>query len=264
MQRLLALLLFLAAPIAQADTTLLLHGHLGSQMDFRDSGFTDAFQRAGWRDGGHYSATHTPTPPTERHASRIFCTVALTGEAPLRSQSRELGDAITKLRALRPHDPLILIGFSAGGVVARLYMVEHPQEDVRALITLASPHLGTESAALGRLIEDSGLGAYAEELGAGFIRRSQALYSDLLPEQPGSFLHALNRRPHPGARYIGIVRSNGEPEPGDLVVPAASQDLNNVHALRGRVETLHRPGVHGVTQEDGELIVRLLAAGAPT
>jgi pimeloyl-ACP methyl ester carboxylesterase len=264
MWRLITALLFLAAPLAHADTAILLHGHLGSQMDFRDSGFTDTFARAGWRDGGHFSDQRTATIPGERGAARIFCTVALTGEAPLREQARQLGKAITQLRARRPHDPLVLIGFSAGGVVARLYMVEHPREDIRTLVTLASPHLGTESAALGRLIEDSGLGAYAEELGAGFIRRSQALYEDLLPEQPGSFLHALNRQAHPRARYISIVRINGEPEPGDLVVPAASQDLNNVHALRDRAETLHRPGVHGVTADDGELIVRLLAAGAST
>lgn len=41
-----------------------------------------------------------------------------------------------------------LVGYSAGGVIARLVVRERPQ-DVRRVVTLGSPHHGTELAALG-------------------------------------------------------------------------------------------------------------------
>lgn len=43
-----------------------------------------------------------------------------------------------------------VVGYSAGGVTARLYVQAHPQ-DVRRVVTLGSPHHGTKLAALGVL-----------------------------------------------------------------------------------------------------------------
>ena len=61
-----------------------------------------------------------------------------------------------------PTDTVDLIGYSAGGVVARLALVNYGAGTVARLITIAAPHLGTE-ARLG---------------GAGCDRRQRAVRRD--------------------------------------------------------------------------------------
>jgi len=95
-------------------------------------------------------------------------------------------------------------------------------------------------------------------MGAETLNRSQGLYSDLLPEQPGRFLYELNRQPHPKAQYISIVRNPNSTDGGDLVVPAYSQDMRHVFALRNRAQSYMVNGGHSLTPNDGELIIDLL------
>lgn len=255
------LLLALVAPgAAMADVMILLHGHLGSHLDWRISGFNDVLQAAGWHDGGVIDTVehHARLKPVRQPGDDTFYSLDLPSEAGLDAQAARLDDALQQILPRHRGAKIIFTGFSAGGVVARLYMVRHPQLPVRALCTIASPHLGTDSAALALLAADSGLAAYATALGADFINHSQALYRDLMPEQPGNFLYKLNREPHPPARYIAIVRVNAETEAGDLVVPVYSQDMNNVIARHGRVKTITSPGVHGVLSDDARRLLDAL------
>lgn len=261
-----ALLLALVTPgIALADVMVLLHGHLGSHLDWRISGFNDVLQAAGWHDGGWIDTVehHAHLNPVRQASDDTFYALDLPSEAALAMQAARLDDALHQILSRHAGAKIIFTGFSAGGVVARLYMVQHPQLPVRALCTIASPHLGTDSAALALLAADSGLSAYASALGADFINHSQALYRDLLPEQADNFLYKLNRKPHPPARYIAIVRVNTDAEPGDWVVPAYSQDMNNVAALRGKVQTITTPGVHGVLAADARHLLDALAVPTP-
>lgn len=260
------LLLALVTPgAAMADVMILLHGHLGSHLDWRISGFNDVLQAAGWHDGGTIDTVenHVRLNPVRHAGDDTFYALDLPSEAGLDVQAARLDDALQQILPRHRGAKIIFTGFSAGGVVARLYMVRHPQLPVRALCTIASPHLGTDSAALALLAADSGLSAYASALGADFINHSQALYRDLMPEQAGNFLYKLNREPHPPARYIAIVRVNTEAEPGDWVVPVDSQDMNNVVALRGKVQTITTPGVHGVLAADARHLLSALAAPRP-
>ena len=262
--RALCLCLALGTPLnAWSQVMILLHGHLGSSIDFRISGFNDVLKNAGWRDGGEIDTVRNTAdlkPLRPAAHDNTFYALDLPSEAALTVQAARLDTALKKILSRHPGTTLVFTGFSAGGVVARLYMVRHPQLPVRALCTIASPHLGTESAELALLAADSPLSEYASEFGVEFINHSQALYQDLVRERPGSFLYKLNREPHPATRYIAIVRVNSEAEPGDLVVPAYSQDMNNVVALQGKVTTLTTPGVHGVLADDARRLLQTLTS----
>jgi pimeloyl-ACP methyl ester carboxylesterase len=159
---------------------------------------------------------------------------------------------------LRARD-FILAGHSAGGVLARLYMVQHPEAGVTALITIASPHRGTDSAELGLLVGQSPLGWMAPFFGGQVLNRSQALFHDLSRERPANLLFWLNRQEHPPAQYISVVRTDDSLLGlGDLIVPSWSQDMNQVYALRGRARKITAGSNHALQPADGQLLVRIL------
>ncbi|MCB1867224.1 MAG: alpha/beta hydrolase [Gammaproteobacteria bacterium] len=242
---------------AGAETLILIQGYQAKGADWRSSGITDALISAGWLDGGQISlsATSLEVPPGPR-----FFTVELSTEAQLLRQLEQLKQHIDKVNSARPGESLILVGHSAGGVLGRLFMVQYPQESVSALITFASPHLGTESAELGLALSQSPLGWATGLLGKKYdiLGRSEGLFFDLVRERPGSLLFWLNRQPHPQARYVSVVRDENLSWIGDLVVPVWSQDMNQVLQLRGRAVTIPTDGNHGLDQKDGKLLLHIL------
>lgn len=247
----------------QAETLVLVQGYLGQASDWHKSGITKILEEAGWANGGMLQNARAgvgsgTAPP---RASRRFYTLALPSEAPLMVQAKYLEDYVGHLRRLYPDSGLILVGHSAGGVLGRLYMVRHPDADVLALITIASPHLGTESAELGAMVGQSPLAWLAPLLGADTLNRSLGLYNDLARERPTNFLYWLNHQPHPRARYVSIVRKDSTPfGVGNMIVPEWSQDMNRVFMLQGRAWTILAPGEHGLKQTDGTLLLRILAS----
>jgi triacylglycerol lipase len=246
---------------ATGETLLLLQGYLEDGDYWRKTGITRILGEAGWHDAGHLrlgpQGVRSTRPPPGSNPR--FYTVSLPSEAPLLTQHGYLEQYLAYIQQQNPHDSLVLVGHSAGGILGRLYMVQHPEAGVDALITIASPHLGTNTAEIGVAAGQSPLAWIAPLLGAGVFNRSQALYRDLIREQPGSLLFWLNRQEHPKARYLSIVRKeDGTLGFGDLVVPAWSQDMNNVYALRGRARSITVGGNHGLTESDGALLVRIL------
>jgi pimeloyl-ACP methyl ester carboxylesterase len=255
------LLLLVLPATAPAETLVLLQGYLADEDYWRESGITHMLARNGWADAGTLRATPAgirvdrPTPAGNR---RVY-TLALPSEAPLMVQLGYLEQYLGVIQDLYPNESLILSGHSAGGVLGRLYMVRHPDIPVGALITFASPHLGTDSAEIGATAGSSPLGWVAPLIGGGTLNRSQGLYYDLVRERPGSLLFWLNRQEHPSSRYISVVREDdGLLNLGDLVVPAWSQDMNQVFALRGRASKIVTLTGHGLTRQDGELLLQIL------
>lgn len=254
---------FLCAPnIVLAETLVLIQGYLGRAENWHDSGITRALEAAGWADGGQLFLTPRGVQASmgKGVAPKKFFTLDLPTQAPLLIQSRSLEQYLDYLRKLYPDNSLVLVGHSAGGVLGRLYMVQHPDSGVALLITIASPHRGTESAELGLLAGQSPLAWLGPMIGIDTLNRSQGVYHDLMREQPNNLLGWLNYQPHPPATYISIVH-DGDKDMlglGELIVPAWSQDMNLVPALRGRVQTIRRQGGHALNLDDGRALVQLL------
>ena len=249
-----SLILFYTA--LQAETLVLIQGYQATGADWRDSGVVDTLTRAGWSDKGHigYNARELDRPGLK------LVTIELKTEASLYNQLTQLKYATDKIMRARAEERLIFAAHSAGGVLGRLFMVKYPQSKVAALITIATPHLGTESAELGVALGQSPLGLLSRLLGSNhdLLGRSQGLFNDLIRERPGSLLFWLNRQPHPKAHYISVVRDENLSLLGDIVVPTWSQDMNQIYALRGRSHVITTDGGHGLRAADGTLLVKIL------
>ena len=255
----LAAMLWLSCLPARADVAILIQGYLGDAGSWRQSGVTAELYAAGWHDGGHYVQGYQGVMRYGGADGRgkRFVTIDLPTEAPVPVQAQLLAAYVSALVRADGKETFHLIGHSAGGVVARFYMVRAKQAgtlpSIGGLITIASPHLGTDAAETGLAAGQSPLGLLAPFFGGSTINRSQGLYADLVRERPGSLLGWLNHQPHPAADYVSIIRAAG-----DDIVPAWSQDMTRVAALAGKAHSrMSGPG-HGLRPGDGHLIAAIL------
>jgi triacylglycerol lipase len=102
--------------------------------------------------GGDTSSL-APLEAALRTAGRTVRIVAPEGDGTrdLRAQAARLGDLAEEVRKEAGAPSVDVIGYSAGGVVARLWVRNHGGASVaRRVLTLGSPHHGSQSAALGR------------------------------------------------------------------------------------------------------------------
>ncbi|MFM5258772.1 esterase/lipase family protein [Aeromonas veronii] len=122
---------------------LLVHGYGCSRGIWRT-------QRARLEAAGHVVATITLMPPFGHIDDMV----------PL--LAKRIDDVLSQTGA----DKLVLVGHSMGGLVCRDYLAIHGGDKVERLITLATPHQGSQLAALG-------LGANAREMepGSGWLQR---------------------------------------------------------------------------------------------
>ena len=255
------LLLALQGLPVNADLLVLVHGYLGSAASWEESGVNAALTSNGWHRIGRGTAAVSGKAMQEEPARRFYV-ADLPSLAPLVIQADLLKGQINRLGAARPDEPVILVGHSAGGVVARLLLVRHGQPHTKALITIASPHLGT-----GRAIEalqatnDSFPFRLVKRAVAGeiydVVRGSRGVLLDLTPAQPGNLLHWLNRQPHPDIAYVSVLRT-GPGGSGDELVPAFSQDMNRIPTLAGRSATRVVPASHRLQPTDGVLLAEIL------
>ncbi|MBF0152207.1 MAG: alpha/beta fold hydrolase [Magnetococcales bacterium] len=246
---------------ARADVMVLVHGYFSDDKSWDQSGITAALQTAGWWDGGGVSTEggliqERVQIPAPGHPT--FYRADLPSEAPVDLQARLLKLIVDRIFAKHPGEKRILVGHSAGGVVARLLMVLHPALDIQLLVTIAAPHLGTDKAEVALMVGSTPLGMIAPMFGADTLNRSQRLYADLVREQPGNFLYRLNHRRHPRARYVSVVRKEDTALSGDMTVPAWSQDLRHVAALNGQAESITVVAGHALGRVDGQTLVHIL------
>ncbi|MBF0424480.1 MAG: hypothetical protein HQL66_01480 [Magnetococcales bacterium] len=261
MAGLLVLGLFGSFSSAWADVMILVHGYFSDDKSWDESGVTTSLETAGWWDGGRVSTAGGSIQervkiPTPGHPT--FYRADLPSEAPIELQASFLKRISDRIFAKHPGEKRILVGHSAGGVVARLLMVLHPELKIDLLVTIAAPHLGTDKAEVASLVGSTPLGMVAPMIGADTLNRSQHLYADLARERPGNFLYRLNHQQHPKARYVAIVRKEGTPLSGDMTVPSWSQDLRRVAALKGQAETVAVVAGHALNRMDGRALVHIL------
>jgi len=257
--------LFSAA--GRADVLVLVHGYLSGAQSWDASGITGVLQQHDWQRAGVYVAGPAgiqQVPASGVQAANKFYAVDLPSEAPVLVQVYLLNEILDTISRTHKDEPVILVGHSAGGVVARATLVRGNHDNVTALITIASPHLGTSRAEQALDATDIPFPiSMVTDFFAGetydTAMRSRSLYVDLVRPQPGTLLYWLNSQPHPDIEYFSIVRGSSEAGWGDYIVPAYSQDMNNVPALQGRSSMINVPVSHGLEPVDGSVIVNLLS-----
>lgn len=244
---------------------MLVHGYLGSSLSWEAGGVVPLLERHGWRRAGLLrigpaGIERRPGPGAEA-ANKVY-SVDLPSTAPLMVQADLLAALLRDLKTRHPDEPLYLAGHSAGGVVARLLLVRHPRIGAASLITIAAPHTGTLRAveALDETDGSGPVGWFRDLFGGNLyqtVKHSRGVLIDLTPPHPGSLLHWLNLQPHPDIAYHSIVRP-GPTGMGDELVPAFSQDMNSVPALRGRSRVVVSDAAHGLAPGDAVLLLGLI------
>jgi len=258
-----------AQPV-RADVLVLVHGYMSDARTWEIHGVLPVLAANGWQPAGVIVVTpdgRTANPRVGQTGKLVY-SANLQASAPLMVQARQLAAQVAAVRATHPDERLILAGHSAGGVVARMLVLNGNPYRVASLVSIASPHLGTSRAADGLDLVDfnpffcpgPGLEFMKEALVGDeydYLKYSRATLVDLLPAESGNVLAWLNHQPHADIDYIAVV--HGAQHGGDRLVPAYSQDLNNVPALRGRARLVPTPAGHSLHPADGQLLADLIA-----
>lgn len=244
---------------------LLIHGYLGDANSWERSGINDELARNGWARAGVFEGS--PEGPKlfvtdNLDAENRVYVATLPSELPIMAQSDVLKDIIDMI-ALRPGEKIILVGHSAGGVVARMALIRYQLKNIKALITIASPHIGTGRADQALSITRNHgpfnlVKSFVGGSGYDALKHSRGLMVDLRHPQPGNLLFWLNSQPHPDIHYASIIRLKNDGRGGDYYVPGYSQDMNNVPALQGRSSTFTTPTSHFLVRQDADTILSLI------
>ncbi len=253
---------------AHSEVLLLIHGYLSNSSVWLHSGVIGTLKADGWKHGGMYSVH--PNGQVFLNANNLSSSedrqlmiLDLPSEAPLLMQSDLIANVVNAISARLPEERLTLVGHSAGGLAARTALVRHDLKNVTRLISIASPHLGTDMAE--KALDVSSISGPATMLpdmfGGGIARtaqRSQHLYADLSRPRLGNLLDWLNKQPHPDIKWDSIVHTGINNSGYDSFVAAYSQDMNQILALRGKSTVLPIQVEHGLNPTDAIILKKLL------
>lgn len=262
----LSIISFLTATTIQADVLVLVHGYLAGAETWELSGINRVLEENDWKRGGLF--TLTPSGPQlletkDTTAVNKVYVVDLPSDAPVIVQSDLFIGMLNTIRQRQPGEALIIVGHSAGGVVARMSLVRGSTENVTALITIASPHAGTTRAeqAINATNESGPFGIVKSVFGGtGYdtLKHSRGLLFDLTRPYPGNMLYWLNSQKHPDIHYYSVVRLNPVGFAGDDLVPGYSQDMNNVPALQSHSSVITTPSGHTLVTQDAHTILDII------
>jgi pimeloyl-ACP methyl ester carboxylesterase len=265
--RLLITFLFFTSQAASADIMLLIHGYLGDATSWERSGINSELHQHGWHRAGMFRGSpmgpqlYTTEYP-DNSENQVYV-AELPSMEPVFVQADILKNIIDIIKQQHKNKDIILVGHSAGGVVARMAMIRHQMKDISALITIASPHIGTGRAdqAL-NITKNHGpfnmVKSFVGGEGYDALRHSRGLMVDLRHPQPGNLLYWLNSQPHPDIQYASIIRTKNNGAQGDYYVPGFSQNMNNVPVLQGKSATFVAPTSHFLVRQDANTIIYII------
>ena len=267
-RRLIILGALLVSSTAYSDVVVLIHGYLSNSSVWMQSGVIQTLESDGWRVAGIYSSHanghayfHPNNLPPEE--DRRIMIVDLPSEAPLLLQSDLIANVVNTIAANYQDESITLVGHSAGGLAARAALVRHDLKNVDRLVTIASPHLGSDLAE--KALDISSFTGPATMLPGMFggdiartTQRSQQLYSDLARPRPGNLLDWLNGQTHPDINWDSIIHTGINSNGHDSVVAAYSQDMNYVYQLRDRSTVHPIRAEHGLNPTDAIILKELL------
>jgi pimeloyl-ACP methyl ester carboxylesterase len=258
--------LLVAAGSARADVLLLVHGFEGNILSWERSGVNSVLQQFGWKRAGVLVGAPQgliPIPSRWQDADNKVISLQLNSEISLQRQANVFTAALRWVNDRYPAEKIVIAGHSLGGVVARLSMVRDGAPHVKALITIASPHLGTALAyrGLDEINDPFPINKIKEYFGGKeyqILNRSRTLLHEIVPAIPGKLLYWLNSRKHPDIKYYSVVRSTMNGILGDPIVPGFSQDMANVPAIGKQSTRIIEGFVHNLTVLDGYTLVNIL------
>lgn len=244
---------------ASADVLILVHGYNSNASTWDRSGITSMLLSNGWQYSNYLQQANT---------NKTFYTIELPAHAPLIIQTDILKFFLQGLRQQHPEEAFILAGHSAGGVVSRLATLRGNAAHITTLITIASPHLGTYRASQALDVVNSkpffcpgpGFDFMKSFFGGddySYLKHSRGALIDLLPASAGNLLTWANLEPHPDIQYHSIIRFS----PNhfiDNIVPAYSQDMNQIPALAGRATLWPTATGHSLNSGDGYILLSIL------
>jgi len=269
--KLLWFFLLLIPTFVKADVLVLVHGWASTPETWGVSGVQSVLAKKGWKDAGilpypsRIASNHTNI---NNGNGKIYYRIHLPSHAPIAIQSTVLLNAVKTIKGKHSGDRIFLAAHSAGGLAARLMLLNPDAPKISKLITIATPNLGTSRAVQGLDYAESkpffcpGPGIDFLKTAAGgdkyrYVKYSRPAIVDMLPAQYGGFIHWLNSQPHPAIQYYSIVKI-ADGYPGDEMVSAVSQNLANVKMITSKVVTIDTRSGHALNPQDGYILESIL------
>lgn len=255
---LISLMLFGVSFSSKAEILLLVHGFQSDMFTWQRAGIITVLEQHGWQKTDYLIAANkgiVPLHTPEKIPEKKIVSLQLPSNIQLRTQANMFTAALHHLADQYPNESVIIAGHSLGGLTARLSLVKNGVFQVKGLITIAAPHLGTDLAMMGmQELNDNVMSKWFKRMFGGgryqMLEDSAPVIYDILPARPGNMLYALNQQPHPNIKYISVVRSYPNGYLGDNIVPGYSQNMHSVAAI-GQGSTRILQGTrHDLTKQD--------------
>jgi len=270
--RLTVLFLLLVPGMVRAEVLVLVHGWASTADTWRISGIESVLASKGWKDAGRLPlSTHQAVSKTKLKTKqqKSYYRIHMPAQAPMSAQATVLLHAVKLIQQKHTGEKLHIAAHSAGGLAARLMLLNPATPKISKFVTIATPHLGTPRAIQGLDYADSkpffcpGPGIdFLKTITAGnkyrSVKYSKPAIVDMLPKQYGGFINWINNQPHPGGQYYSIVKF-ADGYPGDEMVSATSQNMANVKAINDKVVTINTRSSHALNQNDGYILEAILS-----